>query len=173
MRRLSCWRGSGHHTRDLVICRLCSPSAAQQHPPSPLRHRRPQGIVLRNEGGVTLPCEPVVVVRVGGVDADTMSIRRQARSVSRHVHRPLLALHHDRVANLYAELRIGDGVREKSGRGGVARSKPKGSMPESESGDAHASWWLGPASPGLVPLGPASPSGEWGGFLGDFSIHEP
>jgi hypothetical protein len=57
------------------------------------------------------------------------------------------------VAKLYAvELRVGDGVREKSGRGGVARSRPNGrSGPASEDGEAHA--WLGPAAL----LWPASP----------------
>ena len=102
---------------------------------------------------------------MGGVDADAVSIRRQTRSVHRHVVRPLLALHHHRVAKLYAvELRIGDGVREKSGRGGVARSRPNGKSPASEDGEAHA--WLGPAAL----LGPASPDltalagvrGAWG-----------
>ena len=58
----------------------------------------------------------------------------------------------DRVAKLYAvDLRVGDGVREKSGRGGVVRSRPNGRSPVSEDGEAHA--WLGPAAL----LGPASP----------------
>ena len=51
-----------------------------------------------------------------------MGTRRQARLVHRHVHRPLLALHDERVSKVYAvDLRAdaGDGVREKSGRGGV------------------------------------------------------
>ena len=96
----------------------------------------PQGIGLCDEG--------VVVVVVGGVDAAAVSIRRQTRSVHRHVVRPLLALHHHRVAELYAvELRIGRGiVCEKSGRGGVARSRPNGKSPASGDGEAHA--WLGP-----------------------------
>ena len=51
-----------------------------------------------------------------------MGTRKQARLVHRHVHRPLLALHDERVSKVYAvDLRAdaGDGVREKSGRGGV------------------------------------------------------
>ena len=61
---------------------------------------------------------------------------------------------HDRVAKLYAvELRVGDGVREKSGRAGLARSRPNGRSPASEDGKAHA--WLGPGGGAL--LGPASP----------------
>ena len=117
--------GARATTRDLVICHFCPPSADTL--PPPLRHRCPQGIILCDEGGVALPREAVVVVRVGGVDADTVSIRRQARSVHRHVVRPLLALHRHWVAKLYAvELCVGDGVPEKSGRGGVARSRPNG-----------------------------------------------
>ena len=107
------------------------------------RKRGAHSIILRDEGGVTLPREPVVVVRVGGVDADPESTGREKRSVLGHVHRPFLPVHCDRVANLYAvELRVGDGVREKSGRGGVARSRPNGKSPASEDGEAHA--WLGP-----------------------------
>ena len=140
-------------------CRLSQRTAspAVRHPPSsPLRHCRPHSIVLRDEGGVTLPREPVVVVRVGGVDADPESTGREKRSVLGHVHRPLLPVHHDRVAKLYAvELRVGDGVREKSGRGGVAHSMPNGRRPACEDGEAHA--WLGPAAL----LGPASPDLRW------------
>ena len=60
------------------------------------------------------------------------------------------------LPNSYAiELRIGvwDGVSEKSGRGGVVRSRPFGRRPASEAGDAHA--WLGPGGGAL--LRPASP----------------
>ena len=40
-----------------------------------------------------------------------MGTRRQARLVHRHVHRPLLALHDERVAKVYAvDLRADDGV---------------------------------------------------------------
>ena len=139
---LACWEWPGSSLRPLV---------SRSHP-CRLKLCRPQGNVLRNQGVVALPCEPVVVIPVGGVDADAVSIRRQARSVHRHVIRPLRPLHHDRVAKLYAvELRVGDGVREKSGRGGVARSRPIGRRPASEDGEAHA--WLGPAAL----LGPASP----------------
>ena len=52
------------------------------------------------------------------------------------------------MSSPYHAGRIGDGVREKSGRGGVVRSRPNG---RSEDGEAHA--WLGPAAL----LGPASP----------------
>ena len=77
---------------------------------------------------------------------------RSDLSLAMIVHRLFLLGHRDRVANLYAvELRVGDGVREKSGRGGVARSRPNGRSPASEDGEAHA--WLGPAAL----LGPASP----------------
>ena len=49
------------------------------------------------------------------------------------------------MSSPYHAGRVGDGVREKSGRGGVARSRPNGRSPVSEDGEAHA--WLGPASP--------------------------
>ena len=120
--------GARATTRDLVICHFCPPSADTL--PPPLRHRCPQGIILCDEGGVA-PCHVKPLLSfgwvVGGVDADTVSIRMQARSVHRHVVRPLLALHRHWVAKLYAvELCVGDGVPEKSGRGGVARSRPNG-----------------------------------------------
>ena len=48
------------------------------------------------------------------------------------------------MSSPYHAGRVGDGVREKSGRGGVVRS----GRSMFDSGLAHA--WLGPASPGEV-----------------------
>ena len=60
--------GPPHAIWSSVISVHHSPSSNTLRPP--LRHRRPQGIVLCNEGGVTHPCEPAVVVRVRGVVID-------------------------------------------------------------------------------------------------------
>ena len=96
-----------------------------------LQAKRIERVELRDDGGVAAPC-PCAVVGVRRVGTGTLGTRRQAGLVHRHVHRPLLALHDVRVAKLYAvdlpsaRRRVGDGVREKSGRGGVARSRPGG-----------------------------------------------
>ena len=62
------------------------------------------------------------------------------------------------MSSPYHAGRIGEGVCEKSGRGGVAHSRPNGRSPASEDGEAHA--WLGPAAL----LGPHAP-GRVGTYL--------
>ena len=142
--------GPPHAISSFVIS-VHHPPPAPSHPS--LLCRRMLSVDLCNDGSVTSP-RTCGVVWVRRVDAGTVGTRRQLRGLHRHVHCPFLPVHHDRVAKLYAvELRVGDGVREKSGRGGVARSRPNGRSSGSEDGEAHA--WLGPGGGAL--LGPASP----------------